>query len=123
MDFQNNKCEREACRFIHISREEESSYDSSGQIPDHIDEALVKRNKIMNIPSSRAAESTSGLVSKGIDFIPTISAVPQHVLQENEVLKQKIIELQQQITELHQMNDTLYQQNMTYRQENRGSGI
>lgn len=115
-DFQNNKCERDNCRFLHLSRDEEDVFTNSGKIPDHVDESKAKKNKIINLPSPRAIESTTSILTKGYNLVPTLSAaVPQSVLQENEVLKLKIAELQQQITDLHQMNDTLYQQNMTYR--------
>lgn len=128
-DFQNDKCSRESCRFLHMSREEEASYENSGIIPDHIDEDKAKKNKVIDMPPQGGnTPDIASMLGKRrrddvISMASSLSTAPQAVLQENELLKQKITELQQQIVNLHQMNDTLYQQNAAYRSKMRGGTL
>ena len=127
-DFQNKKCERESCRFLHITREEEESYENTGTLPDHIDEGEAKKMKVMNGSSGRHSEDINGRFAKrrrddDFSMMTGLSALPQALIQENELLKLKITELQRHIMDLHKMNDTLYQQNNSYRQHSRiGTG-
>jgi len=123
-DFQNKKCERESCKFVHVTREEEEAYDNSGKIPDHIDEKEAKRNRIMNVDSQNYGGVTYGkrrrqdsYNSNSLHAMPA----PPAAMQENQMLKQKVMELQQQIMDLRQMNDTLYDQNTRYRNQLRST--
>jgi len=127
-DFQNKKCERETCRFLHVTREEEESYDKSGVLPEHLDETEAKRNRIM-APSSYGGGIVGGQDFGGYgkrrreDNFNMMPAIPPALLQENEMLKQKVTELQRQVTDLRQMNDTLYEQNTAYRNQLRGTTV
>jgi len=117
-DFQNKGCDRAKCKFLHILREEEQNYETTGVLPEHIVEEF--RNK-----------RTNGMDSHGYGYgkrrreenylMPEMPAISPGLIEENEFLKRKISDLQHQILDLRQMNDTLYEQNTRYRNQLRSS--
>ena len=144
-DFQNKGCERQKCKFLHISQQEEEEYNRSGILPEH---------------GGRQSYSTLGGAS-GNGFDPSFASGdpcrdfmngvcqrgnrckfrhiseqqhqsevgPMHgkrrrndmggpgefYNEEMEMLRRKVTDLQRQIVDLRQMNDTLYEQNNRYR--------
>jgi len=63
-DFQNQKCERKTCRFLHMTREEESTYESSGKAPDHLDREEVEKKRVMNPSSDGGAVAMNDIYGK-----------------------------------------------------------
>jgi len=122
-DFQKDKCGRDNCRFLHMSTEEEKTYEGNGIVPDHIDRDKLKRNQIMpgedRYGSKRQQSDPYGSMgappapSGGAYNMPALEAT----LQENAALKIKMQEMQQQINDLRKMNDILYEQNNNYRNQ------
>lgn len=119
-DFQNKTCDRERCKFLHVTREEEETYDSSGAFPDHIDKEEAKRKRILD-PDFTSSRYGKRLRGEGF-YPPMIGAAPPSpaLMQENKMLKAKVTDLQRQVMDLRQMNDTLYEQNTLYRNQLRG---
>jgi len=118
-DFQNKTCERDRCKFLHVTREEEETYENSGVFPDHIDKEEGKRKRIME------PDFGGGRYGKRLRddvFYPMVAATPASpaLMQDNKMLKAKVTDLQRQVVELRQMNDTLYEQNTLYRNQLRG---
>ena len=131
-DFQNKKCDRQKCRFLHVTRDEEESYDNSGIFPDHIDEEEGKKNRIMDRSFGDEHQDYGGMYGKRrredsfnpiarMPTMPAMQAMPAALMGENEMLKQKVMQLQRQIMDLRQMNDTLYEQNTSYRNQLRST--
>ncbi|PNF27563.1 Zinc finger CCCH domain-containing protein 10 [Cryptotermes secundus] len=42
-DYQNSKCSRPLCRFVHCTREEEEYYRATGELPRHVLESAVRK--------------------------------------------------------------------------------
>lgn len=132
-DFQNKTCERDRCKFLHVTRDEEQKYDTSGVLPDHIDKEEGKRKRIMD-PFGQppfvggggggggGGDGRYGKRPRGEAFYPMGGAPPASpaLMQENKMLKAKVTDLQRQVMDLRQMNDTLYEQNTVYRNQLRG---
>lgn len=119
-DFQNKECKREKCRFLHVTKDEEETYNNGGGLPDHIDEDEAKRLRKME-PDFGGGGGMYGKRRRddGFNFNGT-SGVPTVLMEENEILKRKVLELQRQVMDLRQMNDTLYDQNTRFRNQIRG---
>jgi len=120
-DFQNKTCDRDRCKFLHVTREEEETYDSSGVLPDHIDKEEGKRKRIMEPGYGDGGRYGKRL--RGDGFYPPMGAggpTSPALMQDNKMLKAKVTDLQRQVMDLRQMNDTLYEQNTIYRNQLRG---
>jgi len=122
-DFQNKGCDRVKCKFLHILREEEQNYETSGILPDHIAEEF--RNKRTNNTSMESQHRYGGMYGKRRReenyMMPEMPTISPGLIEENDFLKRKISDLQHQILDLRQMNDTLYDQNTRYRNQLRSS--
>lgn len=120
-DFQNKGCDRGKCKFLHITREEEQNYETTGILPEHIAEEF--KNKRSNGGGMEA--QGYGMYGKRRRednyMMPEMPAISPGLIEENEFLKRKISDLQHQILDLRQMNDTLYDQNTRYRNQLRSS--
>lgn len=132
-DFKKGKCDREDCRFLHLTREEEDTYNGNGIIPDHIDKVKLRKNRITAPSDSGHGRAGVGnpmhsnllaginemLGSRSqVDHQATVPKVQfEAILQENQALKLKLVDMQQQITDLRRMNDTLYEQNCNFRKK------
>ena len=118
-DSQNKKCEREKCRFLHITCEEEELYEKSGKLPDHIDKEEAKKRRVVN-KRYDGGQEFHVLNREVINATNGKSAISRILLVENKMLNLKIMELKQEVTDLRQMNDFLYEQNTTYHCQLRG---
>jgi len=115
-DFQKEKCDRSSCRYLHMTREEEETYDGNGILPDHIDKKEAMQKRVMAPPAHNGGGIGRGEMygtqrQDNNNQMGINNASFTLVLQENEALKSKLTEMQQQITDLRKMNDTLYEQN------------
>ncbi|XP_067005511.1 zinc finger CCCH domain-containing protein 10 [Anabrus simplex] len=55
-DYQNSQCTRTNCRFIHCTRDEESYFKTTGQLPQHILEASIRKGITVDFPNGRPGE-------------------------------------------------------------------
>jgi len=118
-DFQNKGCERVKCKFLHILREEEQNYETTGILPEHIAEEFKNKR-----PSGMDTQGYGMYGKRRREesyMMPEMPAISPGLIEENEFLKRKISDLQHQILDLRQMNDTLYDQNTRYRNQLRSS--
>lgn len=133
-NFQNKKCDREDCRFLHLTKEVETTYENHGILPDHIDQRKLRMNRIMFSSPSPSSRDGGGSGSSGDRYgkrrgepvgyssIDTGEKLGEMADQasvavlsvENEALKAKVLEMQQQISDLRKMN-MLYERNQNYR--------
>jgi len=140
-DYQNKGCERWKCKFLHITKEEESVYDATGTLPELgvRDENVMRPafvdkdvcNDFMKGKCERGTRckfihpSDSGFHGRdpSVDIHgkrPRIDAfyggggVNNALMEENDVLRQQITDLNQEVVNLKEMNDTLYVQNTRY---------
>lgn len=142
-DYKKGKCDRDDCRYLHLTVEEEETYYGNGIVPDHIDILKLRKNKIMAPEDNRRGAGHgvgAGVAAAGSHLLAGISeifgsslqsdhhhqgggggTVPKHqfdtILQENQAIKLKLVDMQQQITDLRRMNDTLYEQNCGFRKK------
>ena len=118
-DFQNKGCDRGKCKFLHILREEEETYETTGVLPDHINEEFKNKrtNEIQGQPEMYGKRRRE----ENYNIMPDVSVMSPGLIEENEMLKRKVTDLQRQVLDLRQMNDTLYDQNTRYRNQLRSS--
>ncbi|KAJ8871198.1 hypothetical protein PR048_027504 [Dryococelus australis] len=56
-DYQNSKCTRGNCRFVHCSQDDEEYYKTTGELPSHVLESLIRKGMVPNILFGRAGEA------------------------------------------------------------------
>ncbi|XP_063223907.1 zinc finger CCCH domain-containing protein 10-like [Bacillus rossius redtenbacheri] len=56
-DFQNSKCTRVNCRFVHCSQDDEEYYKTTGELPSHVLESLIRKGMVPNILFGRPGEA------------------------------------------------------------------
>lgn len=150
-DFQNKGCDRQKCKFLHITQKEEEQYNMTGILPDHggRPDKVRSMGGRGNIPAAVdvCKDFLNGICQRGSRCKFRHISEQQHQAEmggpmygkrrrddyggdpgdymayqeENEMLRRKITDLQRQVMDLRQMNDTLYEQNNRYRSQLRMS--
>jgi len=109
-DFQNVGCEREKCRFLHVTRVEEETYDKGGGLPNHITEHEA-RTKILKTPPNWRNENTNHNMNRKRKRDDISEQSSYSYIQENRSLKKRTQELEKEVDKLKQVHQSLSAEN------------
>ena len=146
-DFQNKGCDRHKCKFLHVTVEEEATYNTTGILPAHggRPDKVAASGSVWSgtkagapLSKDRCKDFLNGVCDRRNCKFAHVNEEPAYpptgygkrrrddygmtesLMEDNEMLRRKITDLQRQVIDLREMNDTLYDQNTRYRNQLRG---
>lgn len=107
-DFQDfQTCDRKKCKFLHITKEEEETYDSCGALPMRIHEENERRKRVCYLKGIEVS-NRNGKRVRGDEYPdPVVAPLSTACMRENKALKTECKVLEKDMKTLKDDNKTL----------------